>query len=169
MTVPDEGTVVCTITNTRIPPPPDEGTLTVRKVLSPATDPGRFNLQINGTTRGTGATSRTTAPPARSCSTAGDYTVGETAAGTTSLTNYTSQIACTTNGAPSESGNGTSLAGVTVPDEGTVVCTITNTRIPPPPDEGTLRCARCSRPPPTRARFNLQINGTTRGTGAAVS
>ena len=66
----------------------------------------------------------------RSCSTAGDYTVGETAAGTTSLANYTSQIACTTNGAPSESGNGTSLAGVTVPDEGTVVCTITNTRKP---------------------------------------
>src|SRR5207247_6005409 len=40
---------ICTITNTR------HATLTVNKVLNPAGDTGKFNLQIDGSTAGTGA------------------------------------------------------------------------------------------------------------------
>src|SRR5205085_4643551 len=39
---------VCTITNTRKP------TLTVNKVCAPTTDAGKFNLQVDGSTAGTG-------------------------------------------------------------------------------------------------------------------
>ena len=41
--------IVCTITNTR-----KTGKLEVVKNLNPNTDPGKFNLQIDGTTRSAG-------------------------------------------------------------------------------------------------------------------
>src|SRR5439155_17748385 len=44
--VAKDDVVVCTITNTR-----DTGTIEVRKNLSPTSDPGRFDLQIDGTTK----------------------------------------------------------------------------------------------------------------------
>ena len=43
-------TVICTITNTR-----NTGTIEVVKSLSPTTDPGKFNLQVDGTTKKTDA------------------------------------------------------------------------------------------------------------------
>ena len=46
----------------------------------------------------------------------------------TDLANYTTSIACTTNRVASESGDGASLAEVTVDSNDVVVCTITNTR-----------------------------------------
>jgi hypothetical protein len=43
----------CEITNTRKPGPAADAFLTVTKVLIPATDPGRFNLRIDGVARAT--------------------------------------------------------------------------------------------------------------------
>ena len=64
--------IVCTITNTR-----ETGTIEVIKDLEPDGDPGRFNLQIDGTTEegnaGDGGT--TTALPFNT----GTHSVGETA------------------------------------------------------------------------------------------
>jgi predicted extracellular nuclease len=109
-------TKTCTVTNDDIAP-----TLTVNKVVDPATDTGTFNLQIDGSTAGTGAAvgdgGSTGAVPVN----AGSHTVGETAAGSTNLSDYVTTIAgqCNADGT-------VSLA----PGENKT-CMITNTRKPP--------------------------------------
>ncbi len=65
--------VVCTITNTR-----QTGKLEVVKDLNPSSDPGLFNLQIDGTTRRR-PTSATAARPVEQTLNTGTHTVGETA------------------------------------------------------------------------------------------
>jgi len=109
-------------------------TLEVRKELEPFDDPGKFNLQIDGVTAGTGANvgdGGTTGPqPVQ----AGNHSVGETAGTGTVLTNYQSTISCITTvngvpGAPLNYGIGTSVPSVNVPSGGSVVCTITNTAL----------------------------------------
>jgi uncharacterized repeat protein (TIGR01451 family) len=113
---------------------PNSGRLEVRKVLSPALDPGLFNLQINGATAGTGANVGNNGTTGEIIVTAGNNTVGETAGTATSLANYTSSISCANmNGTGSvvASGIGTSLM-VNVAEGSDIVCTITNTRITPP-------------------------------------
>src|SRR5207302_1069766 len=120
--------VVCTITNTRIPA---TGQLEVRKALSPTTDPGLFNLQIDEVTKMADATDGGTT--GKQTLSAASHTVGETAGTASSLSNYTSAIVCKDQG-----GTGTTLASgsnagplsVSVAAGADVVCTITNTRIP---------------------------------------
>ena len=69
---------VCTITNIRKP------TLTVNKVLVPALDPGLFNLQIDGSTAGTGANVGNGGTTGAVASALGGHIVGEAAgSGTT--------------------------------------------------------------------------------------
>ena len=108
-------TKTCTVTNDDIAP-----TLTVNKVVDPATDTGTFNLQIDGSTAGTGAAvgdgGTTGAVPVN----AGSHTVGETAAGGTSLSDYVTTI-----GGQCNADGTISLA----PGENKT-CTITNTRKP---------------------------------------
>jgi hypothetical protein len=94
-TIANGATKTCTITNDDIQPK-----LTLTKVLSPASDPGRFNLQIGGTTYATnvGNGGSTGAVGLN----AGTWTVGETG-GTippTSLANYTTTYGgdCAANG-----------------------------------------------------------------------
>ena len=113
--------IACTITNTR-----RTGQLRVVKSLAPATDPGRFDLRIDGTTYRTDA-GNGDSTPAQTVNT-GTHTVSETAGSSTTLSDYDSAIRCD-NGTQ---GTGTSLQ-VTVADGATVTCTITNTRRPPPP------------------------------------
>jgi hypothetical protein len=115
-----------TATKTWVPGGP-AGTIEVVKRLNPRDDQGRFNLQIDGTTRATSAghNSSTTAILVAAGT---NHSVGETAASGTSLGDYTSQIACTRNGSAAENGSGTSLTNITVGANDTVVCTITNTR-----------------------------------------
>jgi hypothetical protein len=101
----------CTITNTRKP------TLTINKVCVPTTDPGLFNLRVDGSTvtadaacgTGTGAFQTTI----------GSHTVSETAGTGTSLANYTSVI----------SGDCTAAGAVTLAAGDNKTCTITNTRL----------------------------------------
>jgi len=108
----------CTFTNVR------KAKITVTKALSPTSDPGRFNLLVGSTTvksgAGNGGSGSTLVTP-------GTYTVSESAASGTSLSNYTSSIACTKNGSPNKSGPGTSIS-VTVAAGDVEACTITNVR-----------------------------------------
>jgi hypothetical protein len=60
----------------------------------------------------------------------GTFRVAETAAVGTSLTNYTTSIACTLNGGPGPSANNTTKLDVTVAPADVLACTITNTRKP---------------------------------------
>jgi hypothetical protein len=116
--------IVCTITNVRQP-----GTLTVNKVLSPADDSGRFNLQIDGVTAGSGANVGNGGTTGAISVAAGVHTVRETAGTNTSLSDYTASIACS---------DGTTLLGsggplnVTIMSGVDVVCTITNVSVCPP-------------------------------------
>ena len=112
--------VTCTFTNSLI----GTGTLTVKKVLVPPTDPGKFTLAIstssgnllgNFLNGGNGAMAGPMTVPA------GNYVVSETAGSSspTTLAQYTSVISgagCATNG------------NVTIAAGDNKTCTITNTR-----------------------------------------
>jgi hypothetical protein len=133
------------------------GALRVVKSLSPAADPGKFNLQIDGTTEAAdvgdgGNTGQQTVVP-------GTHTVGETAGTATSLTDYTSSIDCRADDGAGDtvaSGSGAGLLDVPVSGGDQIACTITNTR-----QTGQLRVLKSLSPVGDPGKFNLQIDGTT--------
>ncbi|HEU5211381.1 MAG TPA: DUF11 domain-containing protein [Gaiellaceae bacterium] len=114
-------------TATRDSKPSCRGSITIVKVLHPSSDPGRFNLEINGETAGgseavgDGGTTGTIAVGP------GEHTVGESAAGGTSLGNYAVQIVCVSGAEPVAEAARSSVS-VTVRRGEEVLCTITNTR-----------------------------------------
>ena len=99
------------------------GELTVTKDLVPADDEGTFHLQIDGETVGTGGDGAT----AQRTVTFGDHTVGETAAGSTDLAGYTSQVVCRNGPEPAQPQVDGTSATVTVRPGDDWTCTITNT------------------------------------------
>lgn len=107
--------------------PSCRGSITIVKVLHPSSDPGGFNLEIDGETAGgaeavgDGGTTGTIAVSP------GEHTVGESAAGKTSLADYVVQIVCVSGGKPAAEAARSSVS-VTVGRDEDVVCTITNTR-----------------------------------------
>jgi hypothetical protein len=94
--------------------------LTVNKVCVPTNDGGKFNLQIDAATAGTGANAACGGTTGTITSTIGSHTVGETAGTSTALTDYVTVIS----GACASDGSVTLAAG----DNKT--CTITNSRLP---------------------------------------
>ncbi len=114
-------TITCTYTNTR-----KTGRLTVRKLLDPATDPGRFDLRIgNDLVVDDGGH---LAQGTRTLATGTGYTVSEAGGTGTSLSDYDSSVVCKDGNVTVASGAGASLAGVPVIDGHDVVCTFTNKR-----------------------------------------
>ncbi len=108
-------TVTCTFVNTKKPK------LTVVKVLVPASDSGKFNLKINGTTyAGDVGNGGTTGPQS---ATIGSNSFGETAGTATSLADYVKTIS---GAGCSDNGDGTGAITLAAGDDKT--CTITNTR-----------------------------------------
>src|SRR2546428_13142554 len=87
------------------------------KVCSPTTDPGKFNLEIDGVSKATDAACGTGTSAVQVS--AGSHTVGETAGSGTNLSNYTSAISgdCASNGA------------ITLAAGQNATCIITNTEI----------------------------------------
>ncbi|HTE61686.1 MAG TPA: hypothetical protein VK631_15140, partial [Solirubrobacteraceae bacterium] len=138
--------VICTFTNTR-----RTGTIKVIKDLVPNDDDGTFDLKVGATVVKAGASdgqsgSASVAP--------GAYTVSETGAAGTSLAKYDSEIECKDGDAVVKSGSGASLAGVAVDSNDTIVCTITNTRLP-----GKLTVVKDLKPAGDAGRFDLRIGG----------
>ena len=94
----------------------------------PSSDPGRFDLKLtssNGvrvvrTSAGDGDSGTIQLAP-------GTWTVVESAASGTNLSDYASSIACTRNGGSGPSGTGSSLQ-VTLAPADVLVCTLTNQR-----------------------------------------
>jgi uncharacterized repeat protein (TIGR01451 family) len=145
--------IVCTITNNRLP-----GKLEVVKDLDPSSDPGKFNLQIDGATAGTGANVGDGGTTGEVSATAGNHTVGETAGTGTALADYASSIVCKADngaGATVASGSGSGPLTVPVASNSDIVCTITNTR-----DTGTLEVVKDLSPDTDPGRFDLLINGS---------
>jgi hypothetical protein len=126
----------------------------VKKTLIPSTDPGRFNLQIDGTTHASSVGDGGGTPVVDV--TSGMHSVGETACDcTTSLSDYTSSIDCT-NG---NMGEGSGPLAVNVASGESVVCTITNTR-----RTGQVTVDKTLVPKTDLGRFDLKIDGTTYAT-----
>ena len=150
--VGDGPALVCTITNTR-----QTGTIPVVKHLSPTSDPGLFNLLIDGSVSATdqthnGSTAVTTVNT-------GTHTVGETAGTGTSMSQYTSAVSCM-NGAASVTATVTTGGwSVPVADGANVVCTITNTR-----QTGTLTVNKVFSPTGDPGLVNLSIDSTNYAT-----
>jgi uncharacterized repeat protein (TIGR01451 family) len=114
---------------------PATGWLRIDKVLRPADDPGRFNLEIDGVPAGTGrgvghlGTTGDVSVPA------GRHRVGEEGVAGTSLADYDTTIACRDNrgrGSVRSAFHGPELV-VDVAAGQEVVCTIENTRRTGPP------------------------------------
>jgi hypothetical protein len=147
-----EQNVVCTITNTR-----KTGTLKVVKDLSPADDPGKFNLLIDSVVQASGVGDGG-ATPVVTVNT-GVHSFGESAGTGTDLDDYTSTAACVDGTGPVNTSGGS----VTVAHNQNVVCTITNTR-----KTGTLTVNKVLVPSSDPGKFNLQIDGATAGSGGNV-
>ena len=103
--------------------------ITVIKVLNPATDAGRFDLEIGGEAAGHGTAVGDGGSTGAVAVAAGTHVVGESAAsGTgTDLARYDIRIHCANGGSTVADATGASVK-VDVGDGDAVVCTITNTR-----------------------------------------
>ena len=104
-------------------------TIEVKKVTSPTSDPGKFNLKLNGSTVatdvGNGGTSYPRAVPPTST-----MNYASEAAGTgTTLADYKSSYVCTKGAETVASGNGTATPHTLAAEPGkNIVCTFTNQR-----------------------------------------
>jgi uncharacterized repeat protein (TIGR01451 family) len=108
-------------------------TVELRKVTVPASDPGVFELRIEGAIVATGGNGTTSRPLRTGI---GEGTVSETAAPGTSLADYDSKVECSRNGTVEVSVAGTKVDGEVQAGD-TVVCTFTNTRKGAPPEPPT--------------------------------
>jgi hypothetical protein len=135
----------CTITNTR------KATLTVNKVCVPTSDPGKFNLRIDGSNAGTGADASCGGTTGAVVVSAASHTVSETAGTGTNLNAYSSTIGgdCAADGT------------VTVAPGDNKVCTITNRRLP------TFQVKKVCDPTSDTGRFDLRIKGSAASTNVA--
>jgi len=142
----------CAITNIL------DATITVHNALIPANDPGLFNL-IAGTgsliDAGNGGSVTAQVEPSF-----GGYTVGEEAGDGTSLSDYTTSIACTLNGQPGPTANQSTLL-VSVASGDSLDCTVTNTRNAPPPPPATLTLHNALVPANDSGLFELFAGPTT--------
>ena len=129
-----------------------QASLRIDKALRPESDPGRFDLLLNGqalaTGVGNGGTTNTQNVPAAPAGT--QYTVGERAAAGTNLADYATTIVCRDNGGsgdpPLAQGSGTSLTLAIRPGQA-VVCVISNVRGDPPgPGEADLTIVKTASP-----------------------
>ena len=102
------------------------GSITTVKILNPATDPGRFNLEIDGATAGGAAAVGDGGTTGTIAVDSGRHTVGESAAAGTDLADYDIQITCSSSTGVAAEGNAAKLT-VTVATGQALVCTITNT------------------------------------------
>jgi Tol biopolymer transport system component len=114
--------------------PSVSGKLEVKAALSPTNDPGRFNLQIDGTTQKANAGDGDTTGGI--VVSTGSHTVGETGSSdpATSLADYTKSIVCKGQhgqGSIVAQGSGAGPLNVPVNQNDDIVCTITNTRVQP--------------------------------------
>jgi uncharacterized protein DUF11/prealbumin domain-containing protein len=116
-----------------------QGSITIIKILNPKTDPGRFNLEIDGSTAGGASGVGDGGNTGSIAVDSGTHTVGESAANGTNLSDYDVQITCATSTTIVAEGIGHSLRVPVTPRQA-VVCAITNTHKPANTITPTLEC-----------------------------
>ena len=152
-----ETPVTCTVTNKRKPQ------VKVTKQLSPTTDPGKFDLQVNSETKkddaGNGGTSGFVTVGV------GQASVGELAGTGTSLADYDAQVTC---GAKGDAAAGATSHSFAVGYGDQIECTFTNTR-----KTGTIEVVKVYRTPEGQqvpspySSVALKVDGTTKATAPA--
>ena len=142
-------TVQCTVTNKRKP------RVRVTKELLPAADGGKFDLQVNGVTKGDDVGDGGTTGFVN-VAVGSNPSVGELAGAGTSLLDYESSIACSGDSSASASDAGPLSVGVLTAGQ-TVQCTVTNKRKP------RVRVTKELLPAADGGKFDLQVNGVTKG------
>ena len=144
--------LACTFTNRQT------ATITLTKSLVPASDPGRFDLRVGQSVvkaaAGDGGSGSIQVLP-------GTYRLTESAVSGTSLSNYATSIACTLNGNPGPSANGTTQLTVTLAANDNLVCTLTNRR------KATITVTKHLVPSSDPGRFDLKVGGIVVKAGAA--
>ncbi len=103
-----------------------QGSITIIKVLNPATDAGRFNLEVDGAIAGGAAKVGNGGTTGTIAVDSGQRTVGESAAAGTDLSDYDIQITCSSSTGVAAQGSGATLT-VPVKLGQAIICTITNT------------------------------------------
>jgi uncharacterized repeat protein (TIGR01451 family) len=151
--------ITCTVTNKRKP------RVKVTKLLSPSTDPGKFDLAVNGVTAkddaGHNGTTGFVSVPV------GSVEVGESAGTGTSLADYRSQVSC---GAKGDGTAGATSHSFSVGYGDEVECTITNTR-----RTGTIEVVKVyatpdgQQAPAPYSSVALKVDGQTKATAPAQS
>jgi hypothetical protein len=121
--------------------------LTVTKLCDPETDPGLFNLLVDGLPFGAATNVPCGHVEGPHALTAGAHTVTETAGTGTSLANYTTTFG----------GDCNQLGVVTVAAGGNAVCAITNTR--DPLAEASLTLTKICVPANDPGRFQFKVDG----------
>ena len=152
-----EAPVTCTVTNKRLPQ------VKVTKQLEPNTDPGRFDLQVNGATKKDdagdgGTTGFVTVDP-------GQATVSEVGGTATSLDDYHAQVSC---GAKGDAAAGATSYSFAVGYGDRVECTIVNAR-----ETGTIEVVKVYETPEGQqvpapySSVHLRVDGVTKATAPA--
>lgn len=148
--------LTCTVENNDNPP--ETGTLTINKILNPASDSGKFDLQIDGLTLAADQGNNGTTG-AQTFTAGSVHTFGETAGIGTNLADYASAL-----GGDADCADGS----VTIPAGGAVNCTITNTR-----DTGTITVHKIVNNnevgTKSAADFSLTIDGTPVAQDTAIT
>ena len=124
----------------------------VSKSLVPASDPGRFDLKVGGqVVKASGGNGGSGSIGVLAVT----YRVSESAAPGTSLDNYATSIACTLNGGPGPSANGTPQLDVTVATGDQLKCTFTNKR------KAQVTLSKHLVPASDSGRFDLKLTSST--------
>jgi uncharacterized repeat protein (TIGR01451 family) len=135
------------------------GTLRIDKIVRPADDPGRFNLEIDGVPAGTGLAVGNLGTTGDVAVPAGRHRVGEEGVRGTSLADYDTTIACRGGrgrGVVRSAFEGPELVVDVEPAE-EVVCTIVNTRREPPEPPLPTPVEPTPLPPPEPATSDLAV------------
>jgi len=138
--------LACTITNQ------PGATIALANNLAPSSDPGRLDLKVAGTvvkaSAGNGGSGSLGVLP-------GTYRVAESASAGTSLSDYATALACTLNGNPGPSAQGTTQLDVTVAVGDQVACTFTNRR------KAQVTLTKHLVPTSDPGRFDLKLTSST--------
>jgi uncharacterized repeat protein (TIGR01451 family) len=140
------------------------GKLELVKDLAPASDPGRFNLQIDGVIERANASDGQSTGEKRLR--IGTHTIAETAGTATDLANYKSSFECRDSGGAGSivlTGEGAGPQEVNIGWEEDIVCTIRNDR-----KTGQLAVNTLVNPGDDPGKFNLLINGTVEKADAST-
>jgi hypothetical protein len=135
--------VTCSITNTRVPPPPGTGVITVTKQVFGTTEDWAFTFTLDGNSPRT-ATQDAPTVVWSNLEPGNTYTLAEVSPGSGWSVGT---FVCTVNGEPVVDAGPAAGFQIEITPGASVVCTIDNTRVPPP-DTGVITVTK-------------QVSGTT--------